>query len=91
MNLGRVVGTVVSTSKCPQLIGFKLLIVEPLDEHRQRCGKTQVAVDAVGAGKGEVVITCDGSAARHLFQDEKPDSTPIDAAIIGIVDTVEVG
>ena len=50
-----------------------------------------MAVDAVGAGKGEVVITCDGSAARHLFQDEKPDSTPIDAAIIGIVDTVEVG
>lgn len=91
MFLGRVIGTVVSTSKCPQLIGFKLLIVERLSEKLEREGSTEIAVDAVGAGIGETVILCDGSAARHLFQPEKPDSTPVDAAIIGIVDTVEVG
>lgn len=90
MQLGKVIGTVVSTSKCPQLVGFKLLVVASVDEHLQPNGRTQVAVDAVGAGNGEIVILCDGSAARHLFQDEKPDSTPVDAAIIGIVDTVEV-
>lgn len=90
MYLGRVIGTVVSTSKCHQLVGFKLLIVERLDENLDRVGLAEVAVDAVGAGNGETVILCDGSAARHLFQDEKPDSTPVDAAIIGIVDTVEV-
>ena len=90
MQLGKVIGTVVSTSKCPQLVGFKLLVVASVDEHLQPNGRTHVAVDAVGAGNGEIVILCDGSAARHLFQDEKPDSTPVDAAIIGIVDTVEV-
>ncbi len=90
MHLGKVIGTVVSTSKCEQLIGFKLLIVEPLDEHLQRNGNAEIAVDAVGAGNGEIVFVVDGSSARHLFQDEKPDSTPIDAAIIGIVDSVEV-
>lgn len=91
MYLGKVIGTVVSTSKCPQLVGFKLLIVERLNERLESVGTTEVAVDAVGAGSGEVVILCDGSSARHLFKDEKPDSTPVDAAIIGIVDTVEVG
>lgn len=90
MQLGKVIGTVVSTSKCPQLIGFKLLIVDRLNERLESVGSTLVAVDAVGAGNGEIVILCDGSSARHLFQPEKPDSTPVDAAIVGIVDTVEV-
>ena len=55
MYLGRVIGTVVSTSKCHQLVGFKLLIVERLDENLDRVGLAEVAVDAVGAGNGHLV------------------------------------
>ena len=62
MYLGRVIGTVVSTSKNEDLIGMKLLIVERLDEHLQRSGETEIAVDSVGAGNGEIVIVCGGSA-----------------------------
>jgi len=54
MYLGRVIGTVVSTSKNEDLIGMKLLIVERLDEHLQRSGETEIAVDSVGAGNGEI-------------------------------------
>lgn len=86
MYLGRVIGTVVSTSKNESLIGMKLLVVEPLDEHLQKIGMAEVAVDSVGAGTGELVIMCRGSGARAIFG----GNIPIDTAIVGIVDTVEV-
>lgn len=85
MYLGRVIGTVVSTSKNEDLIGMKLLIVERLDEHLQRSGETEIAVDSVGAGNGEIVIVCGGSAARYVFG----GNVPVDKSIVGIVDTVE--
>lgn len=87
MYLGRVVGTVVSTSKNEALIGMKFLIVERLDEHLQREGSSEVAVDSVGAGTGEIVIVCKGSSARYVFG----GNAPLDTSIVGIVDTVEVG
>ncbi len=88
MYLGRVIGTVVSTSKNKDLVGMKLLIVEKLTERLEREGSTEIAVDSVGAGTGEIVIVSQGSSARYVF---KNASAPIDKAIVGIVDTVEVG
>ena len=88
MYLGRVIGTVVSTSKNEQLVGMKLLIVEKLTERLEREGTSEVAVDSVGAGTGEIVIVCKGSSARYVFG--KGDA-PVDTSIVGIVDTVEVG
>lgn len=88
MYLGRVIGTVVSTSKNPQLVGMKLLIVEKLTERLEREGSSEIAVDSVGAGTGELVIVCKGSSARYVFG---RGEAPVDASIVGIVDTVEVG
>ena len=88
MYLGRVIGTVVSTSKNQDLVGMKLLIVEKLTERLEREGSTEIAVDSVGAGTGEIVIVSQGSSARYVF---KNPTAPIAKAIVGIVDTVEVG
>ncbi len=88
MYLGKVIGTVVSTSKNEKLVGAKLLIVDRLSESLVSTGRNEIAVDSVGAGVGETVIVCTGSSARYVFGD---GSAPIDTSIIGIVDTVEVG
>lgn len=87
MYLARVIGTVVSTSKNEQLVGMKLLLVARLNEHLEPLGASEIAVDSVGAGTGEVVIISKGSSARNVFGNGK---SPVDAAIVGIVDTVEV-
>lgn len=92
MKLGRVVGTVVSTIKAPGLNSYKLLLVTPLDD-RPSDGRTgdsdaYVAVDLIGAGEGEVVLVCLGSAARIVTDAAK---VPTDAAIVAIVDTVQIG
>lgn len=86
MYLGKVVGTVVSTSKDKSLLGMKLLLVQRLSEKLQSYGVTEIAVDTVGAGTGEIVIVSTGNPARYVL--DKKDS-PIDASIVGIVDTVE--
>ena len=88
MTLGRVVGTVVATRKEGRLDGFKLQVVETVTLDLEPTGSFVVAVDAVGAGPGEIVITSAGSSARltHVTQDK-----PVDAVIVGIVDTVETG
>ncbi len=84
MIVGKVVGTVVATRKNDNLIGSKFLIVQPLN-NMQPCGQRFVAVDNVGAGIGETVLVATGSAARIGCNME---TSPIDAAIIGIVDNV---
>lgn len=87
MYLGKVIGTVVSTSKNPDLIGMKLLIVQKLTEELKPAGGTEVAVDSVGAGAGEIVIVVKGSSARRVFENQ---NAPLDSTIVGIVDTVEI-
>jgi ethanolamine utilization protein EutN len=93
MFLARVEGSVVATKKDPSLNGRKLLLVRPQlvdekDPTKFRPGvNTIVALDSVGAGIGELVLFCHGSSAR-LAPDLK--DTPVDAVIIGIVDTVDV-
>jgi ethanolamine utilization protein EutN len=89
MYLGKVIGTVVSTSKDPSLIGSKFLIVQKLTEKLVPTGGTEVAVDSIGAGTGEIVLISKGSAARYFSMGKK--ESPIDAAIVGIVDSVETG
>ena len=88
MFVGEVIGNVVATKKDERLVGCKLLIVRPLDPRKPLRDKIpQVAVDIVGAGMGEIVLVAEGSSARHAL--DKADA-PIDAAIVGIVDTLEV-
>lgn len=87
MYIGKVIGTVVATKKDPNLVGSKLLIVCPVDRDSQEKDGMVVAVDAVGAGRGEVVLVVKGSTARQAIG---TTDAPIDAAIIGIVDTMEV-
>ncbi len=84
MQLARVIGTVVSTVKNETLEGRKLLIVQTLNANLESKGKPLVALDAVGAGVGELVFWCRGKEASFPF---KRDSTPTDCTIIGIVDS----
>jgi len=93
MFVARVTGLVVASQKVASMTGHKLLIVEPLrvEPHaRDRLigtGRTFVVVDTVGAGLGEMVLIVQGSSARLTPETEK---LPVDATIIGIVDTVNV-
>lgn len=93
MFLARVIGSVVSTKKEASMTGRKLLLLRPMlvdeaDPSRFRPGQnTVVAVDALGAGKDEWVLFCQGSSAR---QASGLKELPVDAAVIGIVDRVEV-
>jgi len=87
MQLAQVIGTVVSTRKEDALIGHKLLILTTFDPRSQvASGELLVAIDALGAGIGETVLIARGGAARINL----PAATPVDARIIGIVDTVDV-
>ena len=85
MLLGRVIGTAVSTVKHASIRGQKLLVVQPLmADGKSPDGEPQIAVDGVGAGKGEqVMMTSDGRNARELL---RADATPVRWTIIGIED-----
>ncbi len=80
MMIGKVIGSVVATRKNEKLLGSKFMVVEPLSN---RDGGCIVAVDNVGAGVGETVLVSVGSAARVGTGLE---TSPVDAAIVGIVD-----
>jgi ethanolamine utilization protein EutN len=87
MQLGRVTGTVVASTKVAGLEGIKLLVVQPLDRHQRPTGTTIVAADAVHmAGPGELVYFV---AAREAAQAMPDTFVPVDHAIVGIVDAVE--
>src|SRR5438445_6249460 len=87
MLLARILGSVVATRKDPRLEGRKLLVVAPVDAATggQRKGSPLIAVDTVGAGFRELVLIVQGSSARMA---QGCSDCPIDAAIVGIVDTV---
>ncbi len=87
MLLGKVVGTVVSSRKEPVLDGSTFLLVRGIDAEGKPTSTLVVAVDAVGAGVGEVVLYASGSSAR---QTEQTKDRPVDAVIMAIVDQVEV-
>lgn len=87
MTLGRVVGTVVATRKDPRLEGHKLLIVRQVSPEGKEESGYVIAVDTVQAGSHELVILVSGSSARMA---EGCKDKPVDASIIGIVDTVSL-
>lgn len=87
MFIGKITGTVVCTRKVDGLSGFKLLLVKKLDLARKETGDFTVAVDVVGAGVGETVLVVSGSSSR---QTERTDKKPVDAAVIGIIDSIYI-
>ncbi len=88
MILARVAGNVVATRKDPRLEGHKLLIVKPVTlDGKEEGNNYLIAVDVVGAGSKELVMVVSGSSARMA---EGCKDKPVDAAIVGIVDTVHV-
>ena len=87
MIIGNVVGNVWATRKNDSLTGLKLMIVQRLDVCLNEEKESFVAADLVGAGIGERVLVATGSAAR---QSEEMQNALVDAAIIGIIDEVDV-
>ena len=88
MQIARVVGTVVSTQKHRKFEGAKLLLVQPLNMDDTPRGVALLAVDGVGAGVHEkVLIVLEGRAAGEALGKK---AAPVDAAIVGIVDTVDL-
>lgn len=84
MIIGKVTGSIVSTRKQDNLIGSKLMVIEPIGIMNGE-QKQLVAIDNIGAGIGEYVLVATGSAAR--IGSGMPDS-PVDAAIVGIIDDI---
>jgi ethanolamine utilization protein EutN len=88
MQIGRVVGTVVSTHKHQKIDAAKLLLVQPITPDNRPKGQTVIAVDSVGAGVGEtVLLVIEGKAAGEAL---RRTAAPVDAAIIGIIDAIDV-
>jgi len=88
MLIGKIVGTVVATQKDEKLEGLKFLMLRQLDVQGKEKEGYVVAVDAVGAGVGEVVLYASGSSARQTIITDK---RPCDAVIMAIIDTWEIG
>jgi len=91
MFLAKVVGTVVASQKHSKFLGMKLLLIQPYvsnDKSLVPQGSSIVAVDCVTCGLGDLVMFTQGSSARMT---ESTKDSPVDAVIIGIVDSVEVG
>ncbi len=88
MQIAQVVGTVVATQKHGALEGAKLLLIQPLGPGDRPRGHALLAVDGVGAGTGErVLVVLEGRAAGETLR--RPGA-PVDAAIIGIIDRIDL-
>lgn len=86
MYMAKVVGNVVATRKDQSLVGYKLMIVRRINSKCEFIGDEEVAADYVGAGIGEYVLICKGSAVRV---EEQKQRAAIDMAITGIIDTFD--
>src|SRR5712691_8492931 len=88
MQIARVIGTVVSTQKNKKFEGAKLLLVQPIDPDEKPRGNALLAVDGVGAGVNErVLVVLEGRAAGEALGKK---AAPVDAAIVGIIDQVDL-
>ena len=87
MKLGRVIGNVWATRKEDFLVGVKFLVIQLEDSGCKRPNEVLVAADRIGAGTGDLVIVTQGSSARFVYGEQYP----IDAVVLGIVDSVEAG
>jgi len=88
MILGRVVGNVVSTGKWKTLEGWKILIVDQVDESLSAIGNRFIALDTIGAGNGEIVMVIESREATIPFEDP---NTPTDMAVVGIIERINCG
>ncbi len=86
MIIGRVVGHVWATRKNDDLCGYKLLVVEKM-EQTNIFKNIVVAADTIGAGEGDLVLLVQSSSARHAMADP---SVPIDMSVVGIIDGLEI-
>ncbi len=87
MRIGRVIGNVWATRKEEGLQGLKLLIVQPIHVDGKPVNSPIVAADRIGAGIGDNVLVTSGGSSRFIMRD---NPIPIDAVIIGIIDSMEV-
>ena len=87
MYLGRVVGCVVATMKDANLLGQRLLVVQPLTPRLEPTGKRQICTDCTGAGAGELVYWCKGKESSFPFL---PAEDPTDSTIVGVVDALDL-
>ena len=87
MHIGKVVGTLVATTRVENLEGVRFLIVQPLTTELKPRGKRLVAVDSVSAGPGDIIYYVRGREAANLMGEK---FNPADAGIIGIVDRVDI-
>jgi len=86
MILGRVIGNVVSTIKLPVFQGYKILLVQPINDKEEPQGKTILALDTVQAGVGDTVLVIDeGNSSRLIMNNSM---APVRTMIVGIVDLV---
>ena len=87
MHIAKVIGTVVATRKVESLTGSKFLVVQTLSPEGEPTGRPLVVIDTVGAGPGDLVYYVRGREAAHTIEDK---FNPADAAIMGIVDKVDL-
>ena len=87
MFLGKVVGTVWSTKKSPELEGIRFLVVHPYDLEKEPTRNIVIVADRLGAGTGEMVMCAFGKAARTAMGNQE---MAIEAAVVGIVDRVDI-
>src|SRR6188474_564222 len=87
MFLAKVVGTVWSTKKSPDLEGIRFLVVHPYDLEKEPTRNIVIVADRLGAGSGEMVICAFGKAARTAIGNQE---MAIEAAVVGIVDRVDI-
>ena len=88
LDIGKVIGTVVCTIKDPKLEGMKLLLLQPTDHRYEPAGAPFVALGGIGCGRGEYVFYETSREAPFAYPDVQP---PVDAAIVGILDSVHDG
>ena len=87
MLLGKVIGSVWATRKCESIKGYKIMLVQPLNSEEEKLGDPIIALDTVGAGPGEIIFYITSSEAVIPLD---VDMAPVDASIVGIVDTINI-
>jgi len=88
MILGKVIGNVVSTIKLPVYQGYKILIIQPVNDKEELQGESVLALDTVQAGVGDTVLVIDEGNSSRLIMNNS--TAPVRTMIVGIVDAIEL-